>query len=82
VILSEQNKQDSNFVIESINYILSLKLFQNLKKFYFISDNAVNLKNGFDFFNLFSKNSPLYNPEKTFVRIYSWFFCFDNGLNF
>jgi hypothetical protein len=68
VVVSEHNKQDTSFVIDSLNYVLSLKLFLDMNTIYLISNNAVNLKNGFDYFNLFSKNGPLSgtNKRKTF----------------
>jgi hypothetical protein len=73
VVTSKSIKQDVSFVIDSVNYVLSLKIFQNFKTIYIISDNAKNLKNGFDIFNIFSDNGPHGDNKITFIRLNSWF---------
>jgi hypothetical protein len=80
VIVSKHNRQDVHYVLESINFVLSLKIFDNIEKVFLVSDNASNLKNGFDLFNLFSIKGPLSGKNKRkkfqFVRINSWcVFC-------
>jgi hypothetical protein len=62
-VLSNHNKQDSHFVIDSLNFIFSLELFNLIETIYLVSDNATNLKNGYDFFNLFSPNGILSGNE-------------------
>jgi hypothetical protein len=77
VVVSPHNKQDVHYVLDSLNFILSLQIFDSIDTIYMVSDNATNLKNGFDFFNLFSPNGPLsgVNRRKRFkyIRIFFWF---------
>jgi hypothetical protein len=54
VTVSKNNKQDSNYVLDSLNYILSFQILENVDTIYLVSDNANNLKNGKDLFNMFS----------------------------
>jgi hypothetical protein len=78
VTISKHNKQDSNYVLDSVNYILSFQILENVDTIYLISDNANNLKNGKDLFNIFSQNGPLSGTDKKkkfkILRIFSWFF--------
>jgi hypothetical protein len=78
VTVSKHNKQDCSYVLDSLNYILSFQLLEEVDTIYLVSDNANNLKNGKDLFNMFSTNGPLSgsNKRKKFkiIRIFSWFF--------
>jgi hypothetical protein len=80
VVVSNHNKQDVNYVLDSLNFILSLDIFSEINTIYLVSDNATNLKNGYDFFNLFSPNGVLSGSDKkkkfTFIRLFSWFALF------
>jgi hypothetical protein len=80
VVTSNHNKQDVHYVLDSLNYILSLNIFSSVETIFLVSDNASNLKNGYDFFNLFSENGPLSGRDKKkklkFIRIFSWFVSF------
>jgi hypothetical protein len=79
VVVSPHNKQDVHYVLDSLNFILSLRIFDSVDTMYMVSDNASNLKNGYDFFNLFSPNGALSgtNRRKRFkyIRVFSWFVC-------
>jgi hypothetical protein len=80
VTVSSHNKQDSNYVLDSLNYILSFQILLSVDTIYLVSDNANNLKNGKDLFNMFSVNGPLSGTNKKrrfkIIRIFSWFVLF------
>jgi hypothetical protein len=76
VITSEHQTQDVTFYLDSLNYILSLTIFSKIKRFFIVSDNASNIKSGYDLFNIFSSNNSLRSTiyeNVEFVRINSWF---------
>jgi hypothetical protein len=77
VIVSEHNRQDTHYVLDSLNFMFSLKVFEEINTVFLISDNASNLKNGYDLFNIFSANGPLSGSDRRkkfrFIRINTWY---------
>jgi fatty acid desaturase len=73
-VISKSLKQDIDYVLDSLNYVLSLQMFEAINTFYLCSDNATNFKNGYDFFNFFSTNGPFSEKNKKFVRLFTWYF--------